>query len=266
MKGINLQGQSEKFLKEYYERQGEEANIQLLLYTSRRFDFYTRGDIIRKALVEFLLDKLLSSGKSTSFLDVGCGEGWYVDYAAKHTTYAVGIDISKPKIRRDYGKKRGHYLIADAEYLPFKQGSFFLVLCSETLEHLLQPRLCVEELFRVSKNHVTLTVPIKIVTYWDRIICKIRTAKMRRSNQSFEEHLNVPELKTLVEWVSSGQWQITDCFLIGSRWFEKFDPVKQKRIVLDFPLRDTIKRLTQSRLSALLEKPQFIVLMLQSRN
>ena len=43
--------------------------------------------------------------------------------------------------------------------LPYKDNSFDLIICSEVLEHLEHPDKALEELQRVSKKYVALSVP-----------------------------------------------------------------------------------------------------------
>lgn len=54
---------------------------------------------------------------------------------------------------------RARALEADISALPFEDDTFDLVLCTEVLEHLPEPRTVVRELSRVSARHVFLTVP-----------------------------------------------------------------------------------------------------------
>lgn len=260
---------TKRFLKKYYER---ERDNQKLEYTLRKGHRSARHyPIIRKALVEFLLDRSIFAEEVKSFLEVGCSEGWYVDYAARHVTFAVGIDISWSKIKCDYSEKRGHYLVADAENLPFKEESFDLVLCTEVLEHLLNPELCVRELFRISKDRLIMTVPIRFTTLWGHIRGKLeyRTAKDKMSgfDRPFKGHINEPDLKTLREWFLSEEWDLVDCFVIGNNWLERLNSIRELQ-VLDFPFSTTIKRLLAKisrRFSVPFEKPIFIAIVLNKK-
>jgi len=48
---------------------------------------------------------------------------------------------------------------ADAAHLPFKDGSFELVLCSKTLEHIVDDGAAIRELRRICGNACVITVP-----------------------------------------------------------------------------------------------------------
>jgi len=77
-------------------------------------------------------------------LDAGAGEGRYRSYFA-HLHY-VGIDLAVGDAAWDYS---GLDVIGDLAHLPFENGTFDMVLCLEVLEHLPEPLLTLQELYRV---------------------------------------------------------------------------------------------------------------------
>jgi ubiquinone/menaquinone biosynthesis C-methylase UbiE len=99
-----------------------------------------------------------------SFLDVGCAEGLYLITAKeKHAKCDVfGVDFSAVAMKkaRFYTNNSDSFLAAaDAMHLPFKNNSFDLTLCSETLEHIVDDNLAIKELARISKKTCLITVP-----------------------------------------------------------------------------------------------------------
>jgi SAM-dependent methyltransferase len=54
-----------------------------------------------------------------------------------------------------------NFIVAHAEYLPFKDGCFEVVFSSHTIEHVKDPLRMLKELFRVSKRQVTVRCPHK---------------------------------------------------------------------------------------------------------
>lgn len=96
-------------------------------------------------------------------LDVGCGEGRHTLTAwLEHPVHAVGLDLSE----RDLGTAAGRgaefaeaapdtakldLVRASALQLPFADGSFDAVVCSEVLEHIHDYRGVLEEITRVLK-------------------------------------------------------------------------------------------------------------------
>jgi SAM-dependent methyltransferase len=86
-----------------------------------------------------------------SFLDAGCGDGRYLRaLRAELPERLAGVDISERIVATaraavpDADLRR-----ANLEALPFDDGEFELVLCSQVIEHVLDAPLAVRELARV---------------------------------------------------------------------------------------------------------------------
>jgi len=94
-----------------------------------------------------------------SFLDVGCGSGFHLQYLRKKF-YAecYGVDIV---LHSGSEKKNYNFVIADASNLPFKDNVFDIVFSFGTIEHTTRTFECVRESFRVLKHggQVAHTVP-----------------------------------------------------------------------------------------------------------
>ncbi len=91
-----------------------------------------------------VLKQMLGNLRSTSALDIGCGEGYLADMGIRSV---VGID-TRPT--------RGVALYASAEDLPFQDESFDLVFAGEIIEHLDRPGKALREWARVMKTGGTM--------------------------------------------------------------------------------------------------------------
>lgn len=112
------------------------------------------GNKFRNALILEELEAL----KPWRVLDLGCG-GLYVGELAVRTLdcdYAA-CDLAVP--RRVPGGVV--FCVGDAARLPFGNGIFDAVVCSEVLEHLMEPGAAMREIARVVKpgGRVLITVP-----------------------------------------------------------------------------------------------------------
>lgn len=89
-------------------------------------------------------------------LDVGCGGGIYRRFV--NTNQYVGIDVEESG-HNDEDKKVDRFF--DGEHIPFGDGEFDLVMCTEVLEHALEPEKLTLEMKRVLKpgGVLFLTVP-----------------------------------------------------------------------------------------------------------
>jgi 2-polyprenyl-3-methyl-5-hydroxy-6-metoxy-1,4-benzoquinol methylase len=100
--------------------------------------------------------------KPESILDVGCGEGFTLERLrkAKIGKQLEGVDYLDLAIK--LGKKEHPQLTlkkGSIYDLKYKANSFDVVICSEVLEHVDDPEKGFEELVRVSKKYVVLSVP-----------------------------------------------------------------------------------------------------------
>jgi SAM-dependent methyltransferase len=99
-----------------------------------------------------LIKKFISlDGKA--ILDVGTGNGYFAYYLSKYTS-VVGIDISEPLLRTNPVLQK---VKCDAQSLPFKDSSFDIVISSNLLHHLNDPKEAVSEMRRVSRRYVILS-------------------------------------------------------------------------------------------------------------
>jgi ubiquinone/menaquinone biosynthesis C-methylase UbiE len=90
-----------------------------------------------------------------ALLDVGCGTGVLLDTVlrAHPRCHAYGIDLSEEMIRIA-GERLGagaELRVADAEELPFPDGSVDLVVCVDSLHHYPNPRAALAEMHRVTR-------------------------------------------------------------------------------------------------------------------
>lgn len=105
---------------------------------------------------------LLSRLRCESLLDVGGAEGYKSNMARQLFGMRVETsDLSSEACKRAeeiYGLKATP---VDIHELPFADGQFDVVTCSETLEHVTDPAKATEEILRVAKKALIITVPVE---------------------------------------------------------------------------------------------------------
>ncbi|MBN1872775.1 MAG: class I SAM-dependent methyltransferase [Anaerolineae bacterium] len=89
-------------------------------------------------------------------LDAGAGEGRFKEHFA-HTRYTA-VDLAVGDDAWDYGKLN---VLADLEQLPFADGSYDAVICTQVLEHVKRPLVVLREAARVLRpgGELYLTAP-----------------------------------------------------------------------------------------------------------
>ena len=92
-------------------------------------------------------------------LEVGCGEGGNLRLLTELPSYAVGMDLSQAKVRWARRHVAGvAFTCADALRLPFREGSFDLVLCRDVLHHVSDKAGVVGEMVRVCRPDGRLVI------------------------------------------------------------------------------------------------------------
>jgi ubiquinone/menaquinone biosynthesis C-methylase UbiE len=107
------------------------------------------------------------------YLDAGCGsqtwtlETWHKYSKSGVEIIALDINLQSLKTLRKHIKDEGinvSLVLGDLEHLPFRQGIFDRVKCTEVIEHVTNDLLAVTEISRVSKRSglLLLSVPTSI--------------------------------------------------------------------------------------------------------
>jgi len=77
-------------------------------------------------------------------LDVACGTGYGTELISKTAYLAIGLDVSRIALTyaSKHCRKNSHidFVLADANHLPFRSGTFEIVVSFETIEHLIHPQ------------------------------------------------------------------------------------------------------------------------------
>lgn len=104
--------------------------------------------------------RALASLRFTTLVDIGGGEGYTAALARDLLGCTVtSCDLSAEACRRAKDIYGIDGEAVDIHHLPFSDGQFDVVLCSETLEHVPDIRGATMELLRVARKAVVITVP-----------------------------------------------------------------------------------------------------------
>jgi ubiquinone/menaquinone biosynthesis C-methylase UbiE len=118
------------------------------------------GSVREISLAENVI-KVLPKSFETA-IDIGCGDGYLLHEIKKEFSDAqlYGLDLTQGRIlTTKQNVPSSHLLRADIVSLPFPDNAFDVVICSELLEHLTNYKEAIDELIRITKKKLILTVP-----------------------------------------------------------------------------------------------------------
>lgn len=115
-------------------------------------DYYDESNLAIPDFVHQRLDEIVSEfapfRKNGCLLDVGCGAGVFLSAAKKAGWQAEGVEVSKPSVEHlhSQGFKVFHGTLEEAK---FPDNHFDVVIATEVLEHVTEPKPLVEEIARI---------------------------------------------------------------------------------------------------------------------
>jgi SAM-dependent methyltransferase len=126
------------------------------------------------------LARMANAQAPDRLLEVGCGAGHILQQFPK--SFRVGLDLAARMLPRARGRLgRSVPLVrAAAEQLPFASATFDVVLCTEVLEHVLDPAIVVGELLRVVVPGGRIVISIPNEENIDRIKRMLRRTPVLR--------------------------------------------------------------------------------------
>jgi ubiquinone/menaquinone biosynthesis C-methylase UbiE len=115
---------------------------------------------LNKKCVEKILSEVTEDMESV--IDIGCGRGYFLEQLVKKGAKNIwGCDLfdAVPVQGTNYQK-------GNIEHLPFDDKSFDVVICSHILEHVKDFDKAVNEIKRIAKKKVIVTVPKQRYFYY----------------------------------------------------------------------------------------------------
>lgn len=114
---------------------------------------------LKQIWIEEILAKYIQ--ENIVILDAGCGAGYLSGKFLDKNCAIYGMDISFNYLKIALKRNNAYNFIqADIQDLPFKDKSLDVLVCSEVLEHALEPERALKEIKRVTKKLFVSTVPV----------------------------------------------------------------------------------------------------------
>lgn len=120
-----------------------------------------RATDMNGACIDFILNSI--DPTAINIIDIGCGSGYLLGKIAQKfpAIKRTGFDIKVAT-----GNETFNYVHGNIEKLPFEDNAFDVVMCSHTIEHLLQLDTCISELKRITKKQLFIVTPCQRFFYY----------------------------------------------------------------------------------------------------
>jgi len=135
------------------------------MYQKHPTPYQGLAGFIERARVRTVL-KFTSIKPNDAVLEIGCEAGNLLFQCPK-VKRIVGVDISSSALQDAYqlfkaNNRSAEFIHIDAQLpLPFLKGEFSVIICSEVLEHVSDPRSVLENIYRISnaETRILITIP-----------------------------------------------------------------------------------------------------------
>lgn len=176
------------------------------MITGNYFNKYESKNPLVKSMVRKFkktLNTMVQQTKAKKILDVGCGEGYLMDFLLKENKGSrlkiTGIDITDQIIKK--AKDTHPHLevhVGSAYKIPYPDNSFDCVTINEVMEHLDHFSKALYEVRRVSKKYVIVSVPHEP---WWRIVnmARLKYLKDFGNTPGHVNHWTRGQLKRLLK-------------------------------------------------------------------
>jgi SAM-dependent methyltransferase len=126
---------------------------------------HTSDNPLQRKLIDRFHDKItgiVTDLQPQTMLDAGCGEGFVADALLKAMPEAkiTGFDVLEESVKlAQLRNPRATFSLGDIYNIAHDNNSFDVIYCFEVLEHLQQPDRALEEMARVARRAVVMSVP-----------------------------------------------------------------------------------------------------------
>lgn len=126
------------------------------------YNKYETKNPIEKFLMSQFFSGLseMAAGLEGSIVDMGCGEGYVLKFLSHQLQGNLfGLDLYPEVLQTAKENNNAGFAAASIYQAPLKNKSVDTVLCLEILEHLEEPKRALQEMIRISKKYIILSVP-----------------------------------------------------------------------------------------------------------
>jgi ubiquinone/menaquinone biosynthesis C-methylase UbiE len=120
--------------------------------------------------------KVIEIKREDCIIEIGCGAGNVIDNATPCKSFGVDISSSVLRKARQRLDEKVYLFQGDAQSLPCKDRVFTHIICSEVLEHLIDPSAALTEMARILRTGGTIVISIpneSMINHIKRILIRL---------------------------------------------------------------------------------------------
>lgn len=184
------------------------------LYSNSTFDYSSESSYLKYTYGKYLEKALGStSRKKLHLLDIGCGNGFFLEEAAaRGVGHVFGIEPGKPSVDKapkwlKKNIKTGFFTAAS-----YKANTFDIVCCFQTLDHIVDPNTFLKSIYKVLKKdgkalcilHDTEGLSVKV---------------LGEKSPIFDiEHMYLFNKKNLAQIFTNNKFKVVDVFSVENTY------------------------------------------------
>lgn len=155
----------------------------------------------------YIIDKYLEENKSKKFLDLGCGEGWALDFFKKRNWDVLGLDYSDEGLKK-FNPNCIKYLIKgdiyeNLNHLIKKNREFNVINLSHVFEHVVDPISLLEKIKIILKKNGILIITVPNDFSLIQNYCYVKKKVKQRFWIAPPDHISYFSRKSLKNLLSS---------------------------------------------------------------
>jgi len=235
-----------KDLKDFYNELYSNLDAGSLFTSSR--DWVKIAHLERLDAISAEIKSLFGFSRTFSLIDIGGAKGTFFHKlkSAGFSFRYVNTDISIVNLKKAKSAFIPNLVCCDAGNLPFRDAVFDVVLCSELLEHVINPKQVFAEAAKVTKGYAIFTTPTTGVSFLDKVLFDKRA---KSYNNRIRSEMKRNGVKQTAEFLqnTTGAAHINSFTIriLMEMYLEYFSHVAIKGIFFAFPLITRISRLTR---------------------
>jgi ubiquinone/menaquinone biosynthesis C-methylase UbiE len=113
--------------------------------------------------------KIMDVRQQNEVLEIGCGAGNVLQESTGGRLFGMDLSLAMVKKAKQKLNRTGFFFQGDAQHLPCKDHTFDQVICSEVLEHLLDPQAALEEMGRILISHGSAIISVPNELWINRV-------------------------------------------------------------------------------------------------